>query len=70
MTTNYKDIWIYIGKEVPQTGRSPEVDVIVWDPPWSHGFIRGNLGSKMGIIRKRANNKFLWVGIQEPIEFQ
>ena len=32
--------------------------------------IRGNLESKMGLIRKHANNKFLWVGIQEPIEFQ
>ena len=32
--------------------------------------IRGNLGSKMGLIRKRAKNKFLWVEIQEPVEFQ
>ena len=32
--------------------------------------IRGNLGSKMGLIIKRANNKFFRVGIQEPIEFQ
>ena len=32
--------------------------------------IRGNLGSKMGLIRKQANNKLLLVGIQEPIEFQ
>ena len=32
--------------------------------------IRGNLGSEMGLIRKGANNKFLWAGIQELIEFQ
>ena len=32
--------------------------------------IRGDLGSKMGLIRKHTNNKFLWVVIQEPIEFQ
>ena len=32
--------------------------------------IRGNLGSKMGLIRKCANNNFLWVSIKEPIEFQ
>ena len=34
------------------------------------GYIGGNLGSLMGLIRKWANNKFLWVWIQEPIEFQ
>ena len=37
---------------------------------WNHAYIRGNLGSKMALTRKHANNKFLWVGIQEPIEFQ
>ena len=37
---------------------------------WHTTNTRGNLGSKMGLIRKQANNKFLWVGIQEPIEFQ
>ena len=33
MTTDYMDVRIQIGKEVPQTGRTPQVDVIVWDPP-------------------------------------
>jgi len=37
---------------------------------WRKLSIRGNLGSKMGTIRKLANNKFLWAEIQEPIEFQ
>ena len=30
MTIDYMDINIHNGKEVPQTGRAPQVDVIVW----------------------------------------
>ena len=33
MTTNYMDIQIHIGEEVPQIGRAPQVDIIVWDLP-------------------------------------
>ena len=42
MTTNCMDIQIQIGKEVPWTGRPPQVDIIFWDPSSSHALVRKN----------------------------
>ena len=51
-------------------GDMPKIHLHFWVLVPTGVFIRGNLGSKMGLIRKQANNKLLWVGIHEPIEFQ
>ena len=42
MNTDYMDIQIHIGKEVSQTGRAHQVDVIVYDLPCSHGLVRNS----------------------------
>ena len=46
------------------------VEIEEEDTEVANSSIRENLGSKMGLIRKHASNKFLWAGIQETIEFQ
>ena len=38
-------VWLYrctLGWKCLKHERAPQVDVIVWDPPWSHGLVRNN----------------------------